>query len=357
MEKYTLFLDESSNKEKGTILVAGFVIPNNQIALLSNFILEIKKLIWNEEFILNNTTILHCTELKNIYNNRRNPELYKYIARPEYKIFKNMCHAEIKDLYDKIYVKLCELIKNLDITILGCKIDEIKFNYIFGTSYTILEDSYNIAIQVIVENFTHFLNKKNGVGYIVYESRNAENNADKKSPDVKMYENFCKIKSVSKGIPYINQNSISNRIRYFNIIRKVNENPGLELADFIVFNLFKSLFIADSNDKTEFMKKLEKNIYNGGYPENVKNLKNFYGIRCIPEDFETINSLTKNLERLKKAYKNLKKEKERLLLKNNTLKTEKDKIKEQNHFFHKEITDLKKQIKILEEQIAESGSK
>ena len=222
-----------------------------------------------------------------------------------------------------------------------CKVDEAKFKYLFEASQKILEDPYNMALQVIIENFTHFLNNKNGVGYIVYESRNAESNADKKSPDIKMYENFCKIKSVSKGIPYINQNSITNRIRYFDIIRKTTENPGLEFADFIALNLYKSFFIGDSKDKTEFMKKIEKNLYNGGFPENVKDLKYFYGVRSIPEDYETINFLNKELDRLRRSYKSLKNEKEKLLSKNTILKQEKDQIKEQNKLLQEELNTLK----------------
>ena len=74
MEKYTLFLDESNDKDKGLIFVAGFAIPNSQLELFSDYILDIKKLIWDEDYINNNTTILHCTELRTIYNNRRNPE-------------------------------------------------------------------------------------------------------------------------------------------------------------------------------------------------------------------------------------------------------------------------------------------
>lgn len=77
MEKYTMFLDESSDKDKGILLVAGFTIPNSQLDLFTNSILDVKRIIWEDDYIKNNTTILHCTELKTIYSNRRNPDLYK----------------------------------------------------------------------------------------------------------------------------------------------------------------------------------------------------------------------------------------------------------------------------------------
>lgn len=114
VEKYTLFLDESSDKDKGILLVAGFAIPNSQLDIFSNSILDVKRIIWEEDYIKDNTTILHCTELKTIYSNRRNPDLYRYINRPEYKLFKKMDHTHIKDIYDKIYIKLCEIIKTFD---------------------------------------------------------------------------------------------------------------------------------------------------------------------------------------------------------------------------------------------------
>lgn len=328
MDKYTLFLDESSDKSKGLTLVSGFAIPNAQLELFEKSILDIKKLFWEEEYINNNSTVLHCTELSLIYNNRRNNELYKYIKRKEYRIFKSMDHARIKELYNSMYIKLCEIMKIYDITVFGCLIDEKRFEYLFDeSSKRILEDPYNIAFQVIIENFTHFLNKNNGVGYIMYEARNAESNVHKNSLDMQMYDNFCKIKSTSKGIPYANSNSITNRIRYFDIVRKTEEKAGVEFADFIAFNLFKSFSIGDNNDKSEFIKKIEKNVYNGTYLERDKDLKNFYGVRKIPEDYETVNKLNKELNKLRNAYKKIKKENEKLKEKNEVLKKEKDDLK------------------------------
>ncbi len=40
---------------------------------------------------------------------------------------------------------------------------------------------------------------------------------------MRMYDNFCKIKAISKGIPYVGVDAITNRIRYFNIVRKAEE--------------------------------------------------------------------------------------------------------------------------------------
>lgn len=350
MDKYTLFLDESSDKDKGYVLVSGFAIPDGQMELFEKSVLDIKKIFWKEEYINSNPTVLHCTELSVIYNNRRNPELYKYIKRNEYDIFKKMEHTKIKEIYDSMYVKLCEIMKIFNITVFGCLIDEKKFQYLFDeNSKKILEDPYNIAIQVIIENFTHFLNKKNGVGYIVYEARNSSTNVDKNSLDMRMYDNFCKIKSISKGIPYVNLNSITNRIRYFNIVRKTEENAGVEFADFIAFNLLKSFSIGDDRDKSEFIKKIEKCLYNGAYLESDRDLRNFYGIRHIPEDFETVNELKKEVYRLRNSYKKIKKEKEDLIEKNKLLKNEKEELKVKLEMVKKENNVQSNKEKVIEE--------
>lgn len=357
MDKYTLFLDESSDKDKGYVLVSGFAIPNSQIELFEKSILEIKKLYWEEEYINSNSTVLHCTELSLIYNNRKNPELYKYIKRSEYNFFKKLDCTQIKEKYEKMYAKLCEIMRNYSITVFGCYIDEKKFQYLFDeSSRKILEDPYNIAIQVIVENFTHFLNKMNGVGYIVYESRNSGTNVDRNSLDVRMYDNFCKIKAVSKGIPYVNSKSITDRIRYLNIVRKAEENAGVEFADFIAFNLFKAFSIGDDRNKSEFIKIVEKNIYNGNYLETDRDLRNFYGIRHIPEDYETVNTLKRELKKLRNAYKKVGREKENLVKKIEIMKKEKEELKEKIELL-KEMACQKNSNEQLEQEKVDNGNK
>ena len=79
--------------------------------------------------------------------------------------------------------------------------------------------------------------------------------------------------------------------------------------------------------QSEFIKKIEKSVYNGTYLESDKDLKSFYGIRKIPEDYETVNKLSKELNMLRSAYKKIKKENKRLIEKNEVLKKEKEELK------------------------------
>ena len=49
----------------------------------------------------------------------------------------------------------------------------------------LIDDKYNIALQKVIENYTHYLSVNDGYGDVVYESRNNLGENSAKSPDVK----------------------------------------------------------------------------------------------------------------------------------------------------------------------------
>ncbi len=111
-------------------------------------------------------------------------------------------------------------------------------------------------MQETVENYAHFLYKNNGTGSVVYESRNDENAKTDRSPDFKMYHNFCQIKSSNKGISFMNQSMMAKTIRYLNIFSKRDDVAGLQLADFIAYNTTAVKSFIKDNNKTEFQRKI-----------------------------------------------------------------------------------------------------
>ena len=54
MDEYTLYLDESKNREKTLFLISGIIIKNSEIDNLSTAINDAKKCIWDECYIKNN---------------------------------------------------------------------------------------------------------------------------------------------------------------------------------------------------------------------------------------------------------------------------------------------------------------
>lgn len=57
----------------------------------------------------------------------------------------------------------------------------------YSFSKKLLDDWYEIAMQKILESYTHFLCTQNAIGSVIYEAR--DNNA---SLDNKMHNNYCK---------------------------------------------------------------------------------------------------------------------------------------------------------------------
>ena len=338
MDKYILFLDES--QINGDTFVGGFIIPEKEINNLNKKMLEIKSLIWDESYMKNHSTVLHCTELYNIYKNRRN----KFFLKNFHNVLAKKKPEEIKNVYDEIYKKLCEIVKQIDITVVGCIVNRKSYDYLFLPEFkSIINDPIDIGFNVVLENYVHFLKTNNVIGHIVYEARNGDNNdISKNSPDWIMNNNFCRIKTNSKGVLYIKQSNIENHISSLEFISKYEENSGLEFADFICFNLLKAYTAANGQEKPEFVKKLEKKIYNGGNDE--KDLKAFYGVRIIPEDFEKVQNLTGELKSLKEAHKKLKKEKDKIQEQYNTVKSEKEELKNKNNELKNENAALKNEL-------------
>ena len=238
----------------------------------------------------------------------------------------------------------------MDCTIIGCLIDLDKFKYIYGESIQFKEELFfEVAMQEIIENYAHFLLNNNGVGYIVYESRNNESALTDKSSDFKMYNNFCKIKVCNKGISFINQEIISKTIRYFYVYSKKDDVAGLQLADFVAYNILQSI-TRTKEQYTEFMKKIYDRFYNGMIDKAEKDLRSYFGLKRLPYDFESIHCLEIENAKIKKSYNSLKTERNSLIKKNNFLMDDKNKLLEQNKKLKEEIKSLREKLEMKDLQ-------
>jgi len=343
MEEYTLYLDESKNANGTYFTVSGIIIKNKDIEILNSDILEAKQCIWSNEYIESHHPVLHCVELTTIKNCRWSKKLLSSYIRhyPHYLILQNESSAIIKSKHDNVYSKLCKALKDINGIIIGCIIDIRKFRYLYGDSFRIdSELFFEVALQETIENYAHFLYEKKGIGCIVYESRNNETAQTDRSPDFKMYNNFCKIKSNNKGISFINQEMISKTIRYLNIFSKKENVAGLQLADFIAYNIvsIKSLF--DNVNKTEFQKKIYDRLYNGCFKLDEKDLRSYFGIKYLPYDFEHLAELEAERLKLKNSLDSAKAEKRELMKQNKNLCNEKNRLIEENKKLKEQINSL-----------------
>lgn len=328
MIEYTLFLDESYDDQTDLFCIAGCIIKNTDLQNLDMEINNIKNVIWTPSEIESLSPILHSTELNIVYKNRKNPQISRF-TKNAYTVFNSKNSEDISTIYENVYAKLSALVKNQKITTLSCIIDRKKFKsyYSIPSQPRLLDDWYDIAMQEILESYTHFLCNVNAVGSIVYEARNASSNNQSRSLDNKMFHNFCKVKVNGKGIAYLTNRTIYERIRFLNIVTKKENHSGLQLADFIAFNYIK-WYTRNENDRTDFMKRIHLAAYNGNHNLSSEDLRACWGIRVLPNDVLEIQTIKSELKTLKKAYTNLKREKNRINTKLNNVTEEKHKLQE-----------------------------
>lgn len=343
MDEYTLYLDESRNSEGTYFTISGVIIRNNDIDILNAGILDAKRCIWSNEYIEKSIPILHCVELTTVKNCSWNKSyLSSYIKNhPHYLSLQNKNSSDIKDIYNNVYGKLCKVLKDINGVIVGCTIDVNKFKYIYGDKFTIdSELFFEVAMQETIENYAHFLYVNDGIGCIVYESRNNKDSQTNRSPDFKMYNNFCHIKSSNKGISFINQDMMSKTIRYLNIFNKQEDIAGLQLADFIAYNTTSvKSFFSDTN-KTEFQRKISERLYNGLFTIDEKDLRSYFGMKYLPYDFSRLTELEDERLKLKKSLDSVKNEKNDLLKKNKNLYNTKNKLIEENENLKEQVRKL-----------------
>lgn len=342
LPEYTLYLDESTDDKTETFCIAGCIIKNTEIPKLDLEINAIKQLIWSPEELDSLQPILHSTELNIAYKNRQNPNIHKFTSGA-YSSLNLKKPDEIKTIYNNTYIKLSTLIKDNGIITLCCIIEKKHFKdyYSIPTLPYLLDDWYDIAMQEILECYTHFLCSVGGVGSIIYEARSNDTENQFNSLDNRMFHNFCKIKVNGKGISFLTNRTIYERIRFLNIVNKKENHSGLQLADFIAFNYIK-WFLRNENDRTDFMKRIHLAAYNGNHPLAECDLRSCWGVRIIPHNYFQINSLQNELKTLRKAYNNLKNEKNKISEKLEKIKSEKKILQEQYNQLKEDVISTQK---------------
>lgn len=266
MEEYTLYLDESytyvDNGKDPAFAVGGFIIKNTDIQNINVKIDALKKEIWSD---LPSPTdiVLHELDLKEALNKRK--KLPK--EKSEYHRFRNN-----RKNVNLLYKRISTIIKSEDIHTVGCVV--IKDRYFNNFPKKIANEISLVCMQIIIENYVHFLLKNNAVGSIVYESRDAM--------DMTMLRRYYQIASI--GTMYVNPDAIQQRILQFRFINKKENCQCLQLADFIPNIIARKM----SNKKIyPNTKDLINNILLKSY-DGTNNNKDRYGIKTVPR----ISSIT-----------------------------------------------------------------
>lgn len=162
MDTYYLYLDESETHDSGknrVFCIAGIIVKKEDDEnLLIPAVSNLKSIIWHD---LNNYNdiILHQKDVS--FANNRSNNLKNVL--PEYHRFKQNKNTKI------LYNELSNIYAQNYLTVIGTCIKLDDLNTYFHKD--IISDKYLIGMQILFENFCHFLKQKNAIGYVYYESR------------------------------------------------------------------------------------------------------------------------------------------------------------------------------------------
>lgn len=223
MAEYTLYLDESETanvnkitniRENETFVIAGLICKNDyHDTILNDRVNAIKNRIWNR----NNNDDKYCDKiLHELEMSRAIKHQFKDLKCEYNKIFKN------KHIYNFTYDMVADIISSEEIIIMAVCIDNDNLNKQYDMSK--LNDRFQIAMNMIIENYYHFLNNVEGTGIICYESlpENQNEQIRKRYQGIKYY-----------GTMFYPAKAINKRIKGLEFKNKKDNIVGLQLADFL----------------------------------------------------------------------------------------------------------------------------
>ena len=265
--EHILYLDESKSVDN-IFVIAGFAIPLKNEPSLEKKFDELKRRTWPN--LINNESrpVFHAVE-----HLRKRPEAFLEMIRiareEEGKAF--ACVLKLDEIY--------ELYGDSDVN----KSKELNH-------YDFIDNEFNIALQKVIENYTHYLYKNNAFGKTMYEGRNNEDQLWFNSPDFYLKANYQTIVANNKGLGYINDAAVKYCNTGFSVKQKKEDVAGLQIADTIAYVLAKCMSPnVSTNDEVEKMfDEIYHMAYNGGFNPKEKDLKNYYGIRILPEFLRTV---------------------------------------------------------------------
>lgn len=258
MADYTLYIDESETFNKSGnkyFVMSGVIIKNSDYPNIQKSVELLKKKIWDnapecEKYILHEKDIGYVSNPLNS-NKLGSVSSYNYIFQDKKKVI-------------LLYNELSKLFKSEKIYTIGVCLDKSALNLNYMDSN--LNNQLTIAIQLLVENYCHFLLKHNATGDICYESMQPEQN-------MKIQQRLYELKAL--GTLYYSPKTIQNFVREIKFIPKSSNLVGLQLADFVPNTLGRYAAMMKPKNR-DFAKSVRSKLYDGGQQGKYK-----YGFKIL----------------------------------------------------------------------------
>lgn len=199
MNEYYLFLDESKpNTNFQNFTLGGILIEKGKYELeIKPKIKELKI-----ECFRNENIILHEIDI------RKKRGDFGSITKEEQEIF----FTKLNNFF----------LRTNSLSILAVSININNLDKLYKSDDR--NDLYNIALQLLMENFVHFLSNNNGVGTLYLETTDPNFNAQ-------LQNQFYMLKAT--GTLFIKKEILQHRLSTINFAIKSDDIIGLQIADFI----------------------------------------------------------------------------------------------------------------------------
>lgn len=253
MSHYVLYLDESETftpNGNRYFAVAGVIVEKNSLVSVTADLDTLKSRLWTGDPAAT-SHILHEKEISEAHKTGR--------ARNTcYNIFR--ANQKVLDLY----AGLSNIIKKHSIATLGVCLDKTALvsNYPGETNAQL-----TIALQMLLENYCHYLQHVQGKGDICYESLQEPGNQP-------LRQRFYELEAL--GTMYYTPHFFQTHIGDICFEDKSNNLPGLQLADFIP-NTYARKCAGIPAKHAAFQQCVMRQAYDGGMGNRPK-----FGLKKIP---------------------------------------------------------------------------
>ena len=241
MKEYLLFLDESK--------------PNDNFRNFTLGGIAIEKQLYETKLIpLVNKLKIDCFGDDKII-------LHEIDIRTKSGSFKNITVQQQKNFFKQLG-ELFETEGLLSVLAVSINIDDLDKLYPKDER----NDIYYIALQLLMENFSHFLTTNNGVGSLYLETTDRENN--------KNLQNLFHL-LVATGTLFLKKETLQERFSTINFGIKSDNIIGLQIADFIPNPLARQT-LTKRQKIFSVINEINKVLYDG----NI-NMKERFGCKII----------------------------------------------------------------------------
>lgn len=241
--EYYLFLDESKPNGHNIkhLCLGGFIVQKETYEKeVIDAVKDLKIKVFG-----NTDIILHEKEIRD--------------AKGEYSVMSKKANRTL------FWTEMSKIFTNHDLITLGASIHLTDYKAFYHDDE--LNDEYYIVMQIVLENFVHFLKRNNAKGQVFIEGRNA-------TDDTKLKNTYYKI--IANGTLFYNPNAFQDRLLNINFLIKPDNNIGAQLADFVPGALNRECN-GLSQKKPSIYPLIDSALYDGG-----RGLKQRFGFKVLP---------------------------------------------------------------------------